>query len=57
VELRRNKAALEPLLGAAHRGPTTLVYGARDTDHNAAVALRDHLVRKLRTQRRVPNTR
>ena len=50
LELRRNAAALAPLLAAARRGPTTLVYGARDTEHNAAVVLRDHLVRKLRRE-------
>jgi uncharacterized protein YeaO (DUF488 family) len=43
-------AALEPLLAAARKGPTTLVYSARDTEHNAAVALRDHLAGKLRRE-------
>ena len=46
AELRRNPTALEPLLAAAHEGPITLVYGARDTKHNAAVVLREHLARK-----------
>ena len=48
AELRRHADALEPLLAAARRGPTTLVYSARDTKHNAAVALRDHLLRSRR---------
>ena len=48
VELRRHPDALAPLLDAARDGPTTLVYSARDVQHNAAVALRDHLVRLLR---------
>jgi len=52
VELRMHRAALEPLLAAARRGPTTLVYSAHDTEHNAAVALRDHLAHLLRRPRR-----
>jgi uncharacterized protein YeaO (DUF488 family) len=48
VELRRKRVALEPLLAAARSGPTTLVYSARDTEHNAAVVLRDHLTGMLR---------
>jgi uncharacterized protein YeaO (DUF488 family) len=47
-ELRARPAALEPLLVAARTGPTTLVYSARDTEHNAAVALRDYLTAMLR---------
>lgn len=47
AELRRNPAALEPLLAAAREGPITLVYSARDTKHNAAVVLREHLTRKV----------
>lgn len=50
VELRRKAPALEPLLAAARNGPTTLVYSARDTEHNAAVVLRDHLAGKLRRE-------
>lgn len=51
AELRKNAPALEPLLAAAsHKRPTTLVYSARDTEHNAAIALRDHLIRKLRSK-------
>jgi uncharacterized protein YeaO (DUF488 family) len=51
AELRKNAPALEPLLAAARTRPTTLVYSARDTEHNAAIALRDHLLRKLRANR------
>jgi hypothetical protein len=39
------KRAYEP-----RKGPTTLAYSASDTEHNAAVALRDHLVIELRRQ-------
>ena len=42
-ELRRHADALTPLLEAARHGPVTLVYSARDTEHNAAVVLRAHL--------------
>jgi uncharacterized protein YeaO (DUF488 family) len=42
-ELRANNDALAPLRGASRRKPVTLVYGARDTEHNAAVALREYL--------------
>ena len=48
AELRRHADALEPLLAAARHGPTTLVYSARDTEHNAAVVLREHLAGMLR---------
>ena len=33
-----------PLRDALDAGPVTLVYGARDTVHNQAVALRDYLL-------------
>lgn len=42
-ELQANPAAWEPILDAARRGPVTLLYSARDTLHNGAVVLRDHL--------------
>jgi uncharacterized protein YeaO (DUF488 family) len=42
-ELRANEDALGPLRDASRRRPVTLVYGARDTAHNAAVALREYL--------------
>jgi uncharacterized protein YeaO (DUF488 family) len=47
AELDANRPAWEPLLEAASQGPITLVYGARDAEHNQAVALRDYLERKL----------
>jgi uncharacterized protein YeaO (DUF488 family) len=43
AELRSSEDALAPLREASRRGPVTLVYGARDTEHNAAVALREYL--------------
>jgi uncharacterized protein YeaO (DUF488 family) len=42
-ELEKNAEAWEPLLEAARHGTVTLVYSARDTEHNNAVALKDYL--------------
>ena len=43
TELRANEQSLEPLLKAARQGAVTLVYSSHDTEHNAAVALKDYL--------------
>ncbi len=43
AELRANEAALAPIREAMRQGGVTLVYGSRDTERNAAVALRDYL--------------
>jgi uncharacterized protein YeaO (DUF488 family) len=45
AELRANEAALGPLRAAARRGTVTLVYAARDPEHNSALLLRDYLLR------------
>ena len=42
-ELCANDAALAPLRDLARQGPVTLLYAARDEDHNEAVVLRDYL--------------
>jgi uncharacterized protein YeaO (DUF488 family) len=42
-ELREHEDALEPLRAASRRGAVTLVYGSHDTEHNAAVALREYV--------------
>jgi uncharacterized protein YeaO (DUF488 family) len=47
AELDANPEAWQPLADAAKRGPVTLVYGARDREHNQAVVLRDYLLEKL----------
>ena len=47
AELRSHPEALAPLLDAARHGPVTLIYGARDTEHNAAVVLKDYLERRV----------
>jgi uncharacterized protein YeaO (DUF488 family) len=43
AELDGRPEALEPLLEAARRGRVTLLYSARDREHNNAVALREYL--------------
>jgi uncharacterized protein YeaO (DUF488 family) len=43
VELSRNLRALAPILARSRRGTVTLVYAAREEEHNAAVALREYL--------------
>ncbi len=47
AELKANRQALEPLLGAAKRGKVTLVYAARDEEHNSALVLKQYLERLL----------
>ncbi len=42
-ELTQNPAAWQPLLEAARRGPVTLLYSARDTEHNSAQVLKAFL--------------
>lgn len=46
-ELEENADALAFLEEKAGAGTLTLVYAARDTAHNNAVALRDHLQRRI----------
>lgn len=47
AELDTNRDAWKPLLQAAQEGTITLVYSARDEEHNQAVALKTYLERKL----------
>jgi uncharacterized protein YeaO (DUF488 family) len=46
-ELASKQAAVAPLLEAARRGQITLVYSARDEQHNQAVVLKDYLDEQL----------
>ena len=46
-ELEQHTGALEQLAQRARDGRVTLVFGARDTLHNNAVALKEHLERRL----------
>ncbi|MCC6188583.1 MAG: DUF488 domain-containing protein [Anaerolineales bacterium] len=46
-ELAANQPAWQPLLAAARRGPITLLYGARDTEHSGALVLQSFLEAQL----------
>ncbi|GGQ16523.1 DUF488 domain-containing protein [Streptosporangium pseudovulgare] len=46
-ELDGEADAVRPLLEAARHGPVTLLYAARDTEHNNAVVLREYLRDRL----------
>ncbi len=47
AELEQKPDAWEPLLRAAWSGDLTLVFSARDEEHNNAVALREFLLERL----------
>ena len=47
AELDARPETWQPLLEAAREGDLTLLYGARDTEHNDAVVLRDFLTARL----------
>ncbi|MGH7572580.1 MAG: DUF488 domain-containing protein [Gemmatimonadota bacterium] len=42
-ELDQNREAIEEIQGHVRRGTVTLVYGAKDEEHNDAVALKEYL--------------
>lgn len=48
AELDANEAAWRPILDEAKRGPITLLFSARDEEHNSALILRDYLEERLR---------
>ena len=50
-ELTANPDAWGPLRDAAKRRSVTLLYGARDTEHNSAIVLRDFLAERDRGRR------
>lgn len=52
AELNQKPEAWHPLLEAARKGDITLVFSARDTAHNNAVALQSYLEPRLK--RRAP---
>ncbi len=54
-ELDKNDKAVKQLLDQARDSTVTLVYGAKDKEHNNAVALKDYL--KSAGKRRCVNTR
>lgn len=47
AELDANVEGWQPLAEAARHGRLTLVYGARDREHNQAMVLREYLQEKL----------
>ncbi len=47
AELDAHPDAWQPILQAARRGNVILVYGARDTEHNNAVALKAYLEKQI----------
>lgn len=51
-ELGDRRELWRPLVDEARRGTVTLVFGARDEEHNQAVALAELLRRSLRASRR-----
>lgn len=53
-ELRLNPDSWQPILQAARCGAVTLLYSARDTQHNSALVLRDFLARRARTRSTSP---
>lgn len=51
AELDLNPDAWSPIFEAARRGTVTLIYAARDTEHNSAVVLAGYLEEHLRRKR------
>ena len=49
AELDGRRQAWEPIFEKLRRGNVVLLYSARDTEHNNAVALRDYLIAKLKS--------
>lgn len=47
AELDTKSEAWRPLFEAVRKGDATLLYSAKDTERNNAVALRDYLLKKL----------
>jgi len=47
-ELSGNPDAVDRCLDWCRKGPVTLLYAARDRDHNQAVVLKDYLTQRLK---------
>ena len=47
AELESNPDAWQPILAAANQGNVTLLYSARETEHNSAVLLRSFLEEQM----------
>jgi uncharacterized protein YeaO (DUF488 family) len=52
AELRTRRYLLEAIARKAARGPVTLLFGARDREHNQAVVLKEAIERERRRSRR-----
>jgi len=50
AELDKNPECVHVLLEAAAKGTVTLLFSARDSEHNQAIALQEYLLSKLGTQ-------
>ncbi len=50
-ELDQNPAAVERCAAWVRKGPVTLIYGAKDREHNHAVVLREYLSNKFQGKR------
>ena len=48
TELKSNPNAWKPILEAAKRGNVTLLYSARDTEHNSAILLKAFLDEQMK---------
>jgi len=48
AELRSNSETWKPILEAAKRGDVTLLYSARDTEHNSALLLKAYLEKHMK---------
>lgn len=51
AELKTRPEAWQPILHAAQRGTTTLLYSSHDAEHNNAVALKRFLEKKLQPKK------
>lgn len=47
AELDKEPEAWKPILQAARQGNVTLLYSARDTEHNSALLLKEYLDKKI----------
>jgi uncharacterized protein YeaO (DUF488 family) len=47
AELDANPSVWEPLLEACRHGRVTLLYAARDTEHNNAIVLKEYLEEQM----------
>ncbi|HVB97799.1 MAG TPA: DUF488 family protein [Candidatus Dormibacteraeota bacterium] len=56
LELSARREDCNPLLEAARRGPLTLLYSARDKEHNSAVVLKSYLEEHATKKVRAPAT-